>query len=162
MPRPEVLNPHPRPSSSEEAAWLPAAPGDRLPDHAKMRSVVGFRVILPDLNTIEVIEASEYLVTDDGALVLRDRGKHIRTFPLDSWVDIRSLNLSPPRDVDVLLATLCVRLGLCLPPGEAQRLKDSPPLDPDAFTNAFLIAYGLDPTYSSLRRQVLDKVTTNW
>jgi hypothetical protein len=52
------------------------------------------------MSVIDVSNASEYLVTDDGALVLRNRGKDIRSFPLDGWVDIGALNPSPLRDVD--------------------------------------------------------------
>lgn len=94
-----------------------------------MRFVVGFRVILPDMSAVDVNEASEYVVTDDGALALRSRGTQVRSFLVDGWVDVRSLNLSQPREVDVMLATICVRLGLCPPPEEVQRVRESPPLN---------------------------------
>ncbi len=52
--------------------------------------------------------------------------------------------MSPPQ-VEALLAELCVVLGFCLPPDEQARLRESPPNDVDAFTDAVIRAEGLDP-----------------
>lgn len=48
-------------------------------------------------------------------------------------------------DVALLLYELCVNLGFCLPPDERARLEGSPPAGIDAFTDAVLVAEGLDP-----------------
>lgn len=55
-----------------------------------------------------------------------------------------------------LLDTLCVRLGLCLPPVEKHRLSDHPPVDARAFTDAVFRAEGMDPDLADrhLYRQV--------
>jgi len=48
-------------------------------------------------------------------------------------------------DVRWLLYELCTKLGYCLPPEAQQRLMEDPPLDPEAFSDAVLLAEGLDP-----------------
>ena len=48
-------------------------------------------------------------------------------------------------DVPRLLNDLCVRLGYCLPPDDQQRIIDNPPISVDAFTDAVVVAEGLDP-----------------
>ena len=50
-----------------------------------------------------------------------------------------------------LLGDLCRGLGSCLPAHEQERLLSSPPSDVDAFTDAVLIAEGLDPVYTDKR-----------
>ncbi len=59
-----------------------------------------------------------------------------------------------------LLEELCVELGFCLPPEAQARLVARPPLSVNAFTDAVLLAEGLDPQFvdKSLRRQVRDRV----
>lgn len=59
-----------------------------------------------------------------------------------------------------LLDTLCVRLGFCQPPVETQRLRELPPSDARAFTDAVFIAEGMDPELADrhLHRQVRDLV----
>ena len=47
--------------------------------------------------------------------------------------------------VEALLYELCVVLGFCLPPDEQTRLRETPPTDVDAFTDAVIRAEGLDP-----------------
>lgn len=49
-----------------------------------------------------------------------------------------------PREAEILLNDLCVRLGFCLPPLDHIRLRDNPPPDADAFTEAVLRAEGID------------------
>jgi hypothetical protein len=62
-------------------------------------------------------------------------------------------------EVGWLLHELCIDLGLCLTPADQARLRDSPPNDVDAFTDAVMVAAGLDPLYhKSLRRQAREKV----
>jgi hypothetical protein len=63
-------------------------------------------------------------------------------------------------EVGRLLYELYVRLGFCLPPDEQARLEETLPLDADAFTDAVLLAEGLDPqqTDSELRNQVRECV----
>jgi hypothetical protein len=48
-------------------------------------------------------------------------------------------------DVQHLLYELCTDLGLCLPPEAQRALVAQPPENVDAFTEAVLIAEGLDP-----------------
>ena len=55
-----------------------------------------------------------------------------------------SFQLSSPQ-VEALLYELCVVLGFCLPPDEQARLRESPPTEVDAFTDAVIRAEGLDP-----------------
>jgi hypothetical protein len=59
-------------------------------------------------------------------------------------------------EVASLLSTLCVRLGFCLPPAEAERLCQAAPSSIDAFTGAVLMTEGLSPdtTDRQLNRQV--------
>ena len=63
-------------------------------------------------------------------------------------------------EVGRLLYELCARLGFGLPAVEQTRLADSPPPDIDAFTDAVLLAEGLDPqlTDRELRNHVRDCV----
>lgn len=61
--------------------------------------------------------------------------------------------------VQKLLDELCTDLGFCLPAKEQERLRRSPALEPDEFTDAVFIAEGLQPGhYRHLRRQVRDRV----
>ncbi len=55
------------------------------------------------------------------------------------------------QELERLLDDLCVGLGLCLPPDKQEPLLSSPPADVDAFTNAVLVAEGLDPVYGDKR-----------
>jgi hypothetical protein len=48
-------------------------------------------------------------------------------------------------DVARLLNDLCVRLGYCLHPEDQQRIINDPPPSVDAFTDAVVLAEGLDP-----------------
>lgn len=117
--------------------------------------MVGFRVIGPEADTLDVVEADGYEVADDGVLVLRAGGRELRRVPAGDWVEVRDLGLRPPPDVDALLDDLCVGLGLCPPPEAHARLRDSPPHGIDAFTDAVLVAEGLDPLLDKqLRRRV--------
>ncbi|WOB06865.1 hypothetical protein [Piscinibacter gummiphilus] len=60
-----------------------------------------------------------------------------------------------PAEANSLLATLCVKLGFCLPPEEQSRLSQSPPGTVDAFTDAVFQAEGMNPVIEvQLRRQV--------
>lgn len=47
--------------------------------------------------------------------------------------------------VEALLSGLCVVLGFCLLPDAQALLRESPPTDVDAFTDAVIRAEGLDP-----------------
>jgi len=47
--------------------------------------------------------------------------------------------------VDALLNELCSKLGFCLPPEEQARLRDAPPVEVDAFTDAVFVAEGMRP-----------------
>jgi hypothetical protein len=128
-----------------------------------MRRMVGFRVLLPDTNVLDVPEAAEYLVTDDGALVLRTGEHELLRVPADGWLEVRALAVGPPPNVAWLLDELCVDLGFCLPPDARGRLQDSPPCDVDAFTNAVFVAEGLDPRLDTrLRRQVRERVVRHF
>ena len=77
----------------------------------------------------------------------------------------RSINPSLSRlQVAALLSELCVTLGFCLPPDSIKRLQDDPPVDVDAFTDAVILAEGLDPQTLSVsqRRQIQAKVSTHF
>ncbi|MFL6074245.1 MAG: hypothetical protein ACJ73S_12680 [Mycobacteriales bacterium] len=64
-----------------------------------------------------------------------------------------------PEAVQALLDELCVELGFCLPPAGQRRLRDAPPPDPDAFTDAVFRAEGLEPPFDRrLWRQVRERV----
>ena len=61
--------------------------------------------------------------------------------------------------VQKLLYGLCVDLDFFLPPSKQQRLRESPPLDADAFTNAVLVAERIDPeSHPELRREMHARV----
>ncbi|SCG75607.1 hypothetical protein [Micromonospora humi] len=63
------------------------------------------------------------------------------------------------RDVRRLLDELCVKLGICLPPAENRRLRESPPAGVDTFTDAVLEAEGMgDMGHPGLRRQVREVI----
>jgi hypothetical protein len=70
-----------------------------------------------------------------------------------------------PAQVEALLYELCVVLGFCLPPGGQARLRESPPTEVDAFTDAVIRAEGLDP-YADisphLRRDVRARVSEHF
>lgn len=118
--------------------------------------MVGFRVVLWDADVVDVPDAAGYDVTDDGALVLRAGGTELLRLPASAWMEVRELGLSLVQDVDDLLYVLCVDLGFCLPPDERTRLCAAPPPGIDAFTDAVLVAEGLDPLFvnKQLRRAV--------
>jgi len=63
-------------------------------------------------------------------------------------------------DVGWLLEELCIDLGFCLSPADQAQLRASPPSDVDAFTDAVMVADGLDPLYGDryLRQQVRERV----
>jgi hypothetical protein len=125
--------------------------------------MVGFRVVLVDTNVVDVPDAAEYVVTDDGALVLRTGEHDLLRFPTGRWLEVRALAVGPPPNVESLLHELCVDLGFCLPPEERVRLQDGPPRDVDAFTDAVFVAEGLDPRGDKrLRRQVREKVVRHF
>jgi hypothetical protein len=65
------------------------------------------------------------------------------------------------KEVDALLADLCVRLGFCLAFDETERLRNHPPTSADAFTNAVYVAAGLSPVTADrgVYKQVLSAVT---
>jgi hypothetical protein len=125
--------------------------------------MVGFRVVLPDTTVLDVPEAAEYVVTDNGALVLRTGELELLRLPADGWLEVRALAVGPPPNVESLLDELCVDLGFCLPPDARVRLQDAPPRDVDAFTDAVFVAEGLDPRLDKrLRRQVRERVVRHF
>ena len=65
-----------------------------------------------------------------------------------------------PREAEILLDTLCERLGFCLPPIHRTRLRDRPPPDAKSFADAVFWAEGLDPVTadSGLYRDVMTEV----
>ncbi len=67
--------------------------------------------------------------------------------------------------VEALLYELCVVLGFCLPPDEQARLRESPPTDVDAFTDAVIRAEGLDPHADiplHMRRDIRSRVAEHF
>lgn len=71
----------------------------------------------------------------------------------------RSAPVDQAAAVQQLLDELCVDLGLCLPPDQQHRLRRSPPLDVEAFTDAVRTAEGVDPHLDkALRRRVHERV----
>lgn len=63
-------------------------------------------------------------------------------------------------DIETLLGTLCVELGICFHGEIYDRLVDSPPPSTAAFTDAVFRAQGLDPdTNGKLYRQVQFRVS---
>ncbi|GIF73319.1 hypothetical protein Asi02nite_28370 [Asanoa siamensis] len=62
-------------------------------------------------------------------------------------------------EVEQLLYELCVGLGFCLPSEEGRRLREAPPVDVDAFTDAVLVAEGYgDMSHTDTRRMVREVV----
>jgi len=62
-------------------------------------------------------------------------------------------------EVQQLLDELCVDLGFCLPADEQRRLRESPPVDADSFTDAVFEAEGLDAGLDKrLRKQVRERI----
>jgi hypothetical protein len=122
--------------------------------------MVGFRVVLPDADVVDVPEATDYVVTDDGTLVLQAGGSDLLRLPAGGWLQVGDLDRCPPPDVAALLDELCVDLGFCLPSQEYDRLEAGPARDPDAFTDAVLEAEGLDPLLvdKQLRRALRARV----
>lgn len=59
-----------------------------------------------------------------------------------------------------LLDLLCVKLGFCLGPEPYRTICEQPPVEPRAFTDAVIVAEGLDPVMlrAHLYRQVLSMV----
>jgi len=66
--------------------------------------------------------------------------------------------------VEALLYELCVELGFCLPPGEQARLRESPPTNVNAFTDAVIRAEGIDPADIQLRmrRDIRSRVAEHY
>jgi hypothetical protein len=67
--------------------------------------------------------------------------------------------------VETLLYELCVVLGFCLPLDEQTRLRESPPTDVDAFTDAVIRAEGLDPNVDiplHMRRDIRSRVAEHF
>jgi hypothetical protein len=64
------------------------------------------------------------------------------------------------KEVGDLLNRLCRRLGFCLPPDDIVRLREDPPAEVLAFTDAVFTAEGLDPETADrhLYRQVRDMI----
>ena len=128
-----------------------------------MRRMVGFRVVLADTTVLDVPDAAESIVTDDGALVLRTGGKDLLRVPAHGWLEVRAVAVGPLPNVESLLDELCVDLGFCLSPEEYGRLRDAPPRDVDVFTDAVFVAEGLDPRRDNrLRRQVRERVVRHF
>ena len=66
------------------------------------------------------------------------------------------------RRVRKLLDQLCVQLGFCLPPEDAQRLASDPPTEVRAFTDALFSAEGFSPETADrhLYRRVRDMIAS--
>jgi hypothetical protein len=64
-----------------------------------------------------------------------------------------------PARVDALLYELCAKLGFCLRHEDWARLRERPPLEVDAFTDAVFMAEGMRPESDlHLRREVHKRV----
>lgn len=63
-------------------------------------------------------------------------------------------------DLEALLETLCVRLGICFTGDHYERLVDNPPADPITYADAVISSYGMDPRtiQGDLYSQVLAEV----
>ncbi|UQU63310.1 hypothetical protein COUCH_30510 [Couchioplanes caeruleus] len=62
-------------------------------------------------------------------------------------------------EVEQLLYELCVGYGFCIPPEDQRRLRETPPLGVDAFTDAVLKADGYgDMSYTDTQRMVREVV----
>lgn len=63
------------------------------------------------------------------------------------------------RETEILLDQLCRTLGFCQPPNAYNALKENPPTDVNAFTDAVFVAEGFgDP--STVDRHLYRKVRT--
>src|SRR5262245_43291143 len=82
------------------AGWVIAEP-------ATIRRMVGFRVVLPAASVLDVPDAADYVVTDDGALVLRTGEHELLRLPADGWLEVCALAVGPPQNVEFLLDELC-------------------------------------------------------
>jgi hypothetical protein len=68
-----------------------------------------------------------------------------------------------PKRVQTLLDELCIGLGFCLPPQVCAQLKEKPPTNVAAFSEAIFRAEGLDSGASRrLSRQVRDVVSKHF
>jgi hypothetical protein len=54
-------------------------------------------------------------------------------------------------DVPALLDEVCVKLGLCLEPGERSRISIATPRDVDGLADAILVGAGRDPVFTDRR-----------
>ena len=75
---------------------------------------------------------------------------------------MEGMRLSPER-ASHLLYELCTKLGFCLAPDFNSMLANDPPASVDAFTDAVLIAEGMNPQAERhLRRQVREMVAKHF
>ncbi len=65
-------------------------------------------------------------------------------------------------EIDWLLHQACVDLGYCLPPIENERIRNNPPATTDKFTDAIMVAEGLEPQYNSKLRKSLRALVANY
>jgi hypothetical protein len=61
-----------------------------------------------------------------------------------------------PNEVRVLLSTLCIKLGFCLPPTEIEKLIEALPRNVEDFTRAVFVAEGVgiaksDPLFKQVK-----------
>jgi hypothetical protein len=78
--------------------------------------------------------------------------------------DASHMGMSRPTGsvIESLLYELCVGLGYCLPPADQERLRESPPSTVDAFTDAVLMAEGLDPLINKQPRRQVRACVAKW
>jgi hypothetical protein len=86
-----------------------------------------------------------------------DRGRPAVTCSIDPLIAFLRV------EVGWLLEELCVDLGFCLAPADQAQIRAAPPPDVDAFTDAVMVAEGLDPQHhESLRWQVRERVARHF
>jgi len=69
----------------------------------------------------------------------------------------------PTTRLEAALNELCVRYGYCLGTEEAVAIRAEPPVAPDAFVDAVLVAEGLNPSLCDKRtRSELGEVVRDW